>query len=285
MTVPITQIDREGEWWEKIQYNYSGQPEDDVISFGRINSPGDWEIGLDYADRIIQQTLLVIRAIVFPLDEIDPSQFGVINEFSLWTNRPIRLGKPEETVRIDGTSKVITRVGRPIKTYDIHIDLLNNVDEGTLKILDNLLMTEDDITLSKMEYKLLHGFRWIGEATKPDALPAKYLKLATALEFLIGGDTSDEFLATRGITATLAERAAFLLSDFGDRRLEIDREIRSFYGKRSKVVHGDKDTILHEDFAKFGSLVRQIAFAICTKVSEFKTIDDFQRWVNIMKYS
>jgi hypothetical protein len=282
---PITQIDREGEWWEKIQYNYSGQPEDDVISFGRINSPGDWEIGLDYADRIIQQTLLVIRAIVFPLDEIDPSQFGVINEFSLWTNRPIRLGKPDETVRIDGSSNVITRLGRPIKPYNLETDLLNSIGDNTLKIIDNLLVTEGVTNRSKMENKLLHGLRWIGEATKPDALPAKYLKLATALEFLIGGDTSDEFLATRGITATLAERAAFLLGEHGDHRREIDRDIKSYYGKRSKIVHGSGDTVLQEDFAKFGSLVRRVAFAICNKVSEFKTIDDLQRWVNSMKYS
>jgi hypothetical protein len=160
---------------------------------------------------------------------------------------------------------VITRLGRPIKPYNLETDLLNSIGDNTLKIIDNLLVTEGVTNRSKMENKLLHGLRWIGEATKPDALPAKYLKLATALEFLIGGDTSDEFLATRGITATLSERAAFLLGENGD--------------------HGRGDTVLQEDFAKFGSLVRRVAFAICNKVSEFKTIDDLQRWVNSMKYS
>ncbi len=40
-----------------------------------------------------------------------------------------------------------------------------------------------------MQRKLLRGFHWIGEATKPDKIELKVVKLVFGLEAMIGGWT------------------------------------------------------------------------------------------------
>jgi len=281
----VTDEDKITEWWQKVKLNYAGDSETEVFSFGRVSSPGDWEISLDFAQAVVYETLLILRGIGFPFISDDVNQFGVVNEFPVWPNRPFRLHKALETIRIEGSSGVVTRIGPPIRIWRLNNDLLKDVDESIIENLNHLLIADNDLGLTKMQKKFLNGVRWIGEATKPDALPARYLKLATALEYLVGGEPNEEHLTTRGITATLAERTAFLIGKDQDHRLSIDREVRKYYGIRSEIVHGDRDEIDGTEFAKFGSLVRLIVFALCQKLSYFKNVNDLQKWVTRLRYS
>jgi hypothetical protein len=282
---PISEADHKSEWWEKIKLNYSGNVDFEIVSYGRITSPGDWEIALDYAEKVIHESLLIIRGVSFPFVIENINQFGMINDFPVWPNQPYRLNKPDESERLEHSSNVITRLGPPIRIYRLYADLLNLIDSGVITTLNQLLNKDGDTALTEMQRKLLSGLRWIGEATKPDTLASRYLKISTALEYLIGGESSKEHLTTRGITATLAERAAFLLGENKDQRILLDREVKKFYGLRSKIVHGNRDAIDQSDFFRFSLLVRKIALALCYKISTFRRVEDLQKWVLGQRYT
>lgn len=282
---PLTKDDRHSDWWKKVINNFSGNPEWEIRTIGRASCPGDWELALNRAENAIKNSLLVLRGLGFPITSNSISQIGVINEFQSWKTRPLRLYKPEETIRIEYSSDTVTRFGPPIQIWRIFDDLLSDVDSDVIDYINQLIIQENQQRLTNMQQKFIAGLRWIGEATKPDTLPARYLKLAIGLEYLIGGKSRKEYLTKRGITATLAERAAFLLGRDQEHRLSIDKKVKKFYRLRSKIVHGESDTINGTDFVEFGSLVRQIALALCQKTSDFKDIDALQRWVFQLRHT
>ena len=281
----ISEEEKNSEWWQKVKLNYSGNPDLDVLSFGRIVAPGDWELSLDYAENKLRETLLIIRAIGLPFTNNPKNQFGMLNEFSASNNKPFLLHKPNETTRIDGTSEVVTRLGPLIGVYGLKTDLFKSVDENILLLLNQLLTIDNRSLLTDMQVKYISGLIWLGESTKPDKLTFRYLKLSTALEHFIGGESGNEYLSTRGVTATLAERAAFLLGIDPAHRHSIDHKVKHFYGLRSKIVHGNRDVIDETDFSDFGNLVRQIAFALSGNLISFNTVDTLQEWILRMRYS
>ena len=281
----ISEIDYGNGWWDKVKLTYSGKADFEVVTFARVSSPGDEEIALDYAHKKIQETLLILRGIGFPITSEEINQFGILNEFLTWANLPIRLNQAEESIRLEGSSTIVTMIGPPIRIWRIYQDLLDEIDRDILVRMNQIISAEDNASTNQMEPKFIGGLRWLGEATKPDALPVRYLKLSTALEYLVGGEPDKDYLTTRGITATLAERAAFLLGTDKSDRMRVDREIRKYYGKRSKIIHGQEDIIDEKDFNDFGGLVRQIAFALSLNLSQLKTINDLQTWLLSMRYS
>jgi hypothetical protein len=223
----------------------------------------------------------VLRGVSFPFAPYDLIPFGVLNEFLSWQSLPVRLNNLQETVKFEHSPTESTQIEPSVRTYALYADLLNNIDEKVLEFLNQLLSEEAETKLTEMQRKLISGLMWIGEATKPDFLPARYLKLSTALEYLIGG-------ATSGITATLAERVAFLVGRDKDERISIDQLIRSFYGKRSDLVHGRSVTIEMDDYLKFGAVIRNVAFELCKLIDnspKLKTVKNLQKWVLDQRYN
>ena len=135
-----------------------------------------------------------------------------------------------------------------------------------------------------MKKKFISGLRWTGEATKPDILSARFTKLAVALESFIGGDSNVAYLSTRGITATLAERAAFLIGGSIEEKLAIHKKVAALYGKRSKIVHGSSDDLEFKDLKEFSEIIRLVIFSYFNKLDDFNSIDDFQRWILNQRY-
>ena len=105
---------------------------------------------------------------------------------------------------------------------------------------------------------------------------------------MIGGEPNDEELKVRGITAMLAERAAFIAGKDLDDRLAIDKDIRKYYKMRGSIVHGGEGDVSLDDIDGFGKLVRRIAIALLEKPDELGTeisdVDKLQAWVNKQKY-
>ena len=109
------------------------------------------------------------------------------------------------------------------------------------------------------------------------------------METLIGGESNDEDLKVRGITAMLAERAAFITGiDIND-RLAIDKGVRKYYGKRSTLVHGGKAEISLDDVDGFGELVRRLALGLLEKIDELENeisdVKQLAEWIRIQKYT
>lgn len=284
---PITDHDRTTKWWTDTKaYWGQGSPDFHIVSYARVTAPGDLDTSIRYAGSTISEMLLLIRGIAFPFNEEYIPQFGVINDFPAIQNRPYRLGEPKENVRLEGSSNLVTTLGPPTRPYDLREDLLSSLDPTTLSSFIELVRSTGLNPEHKMRAKLLTGFRWIGEATKPDVISARFAKLSFALEALIGGEPKGEkWLTSRGLTAMLAERAAFLVGSSAENRLSIDRDVRDFYGLRSGIVHGKSDKITGKDLLGFAHLVRTVAWSLLTKIDEFSSIDVLQCWVQRQRYS
>jgi len=273
-------------WWKNVEGALGdSNARMSAISFARVKSPGDIEKSIDYASNMVDEILLLIRAIGFPISTKDVPQIGVLNDFSISTSRPFRPQNLRENYRIDFDSKFVKRIGHPIYPLRLHNELLNSINPDILTLLINLIEENGIYPKGEMEAKLMTGLRWIGEATKPDNLSARFVKLTFALEAIIGGESNEEWLTTRGITATLAERAAFLFGESQPQRLQIDKDVKKYYRIRSDIVHGSGYEIADEDLENFGNLVRSVAWATLEKLDDFKNIDSLQKWIVNQRYS
>jgi hypothetical protein len=87
----------------------------------------------------------------------------------------------------------------------------------------------------------------------------------------------------------LAERAAFIAGKDLDDRQKIDKDIRKYYGMRSKIAHGTKIDIELGDINKFGELARSVALALLEKLDELgsnlSTVEKLESWVKTQRYT
>jgi len=114
-------------------------------------------------------------------------------------------------------------------------------------------------------------------------------KISFALETLIGGEPQAEELKVRGVTAMLAERAAFIAGENLGDRLAIDKDIRRYYGIRGNIVHGGKGDVSLDDIDGFGQLIRRLALALLAKLNELgdkiSDVEKLEKWVKEQKYT
>ena len=242
-----------------------------------VKSPGDEHKALLYARDKASQVLDLIRAFCFPFGkDSDKWPMGFPGDVDASHRIPIR--------RSNNTP--ITIIGNPRGDIELHRMILSKFDEKYWKLLNNLILKSNT---NNMERKLIGSIHWLAEATKQDTNNAKFAKVSFALETLLGGEAEDEDLKVRGITAMLAERAAFIAGRNNDDRLSIDKDIRKYYGKRSNIVHGGEGEVILEDIDGFGELVRRLALAMLEKLDEIgdKIIntDDLEKWVKSQRYT
>lgn len=140
-----------------------------------------------------------------------------------------------------------------------------------------------------MENKLLTAIHWLAGSTKPDTSDAKFAKICFAVEALIGSEAKVEDLKVSSLTSMLAERAAFIGGMNFDDRLKIDKQIRKYYQKRSKIVHGETDNVTLEDIDEFGELTRRLVYALLERLDELgadlSDVNKLAEWVKRQKYT
>lgn len=284
--VPIKEEDRQGIWWDFVK-GAIGESTAllCVVSFGRVRVAGDLDNSTIAAGPTVDDALLILRGISFPFTRGELVQIGTVGDVSLNRTQYYRLGKPTENARLEFPSPLVARLGPPLGPYRLREDLLSKVPEADLKNLLQFINTEGFNPAGRMASKVLRGIRWIGEASKIDSIQARFAKLTVALENLIGGEPKDEKLTSVGLTAMLAERAAFLVGSNTDERLAIDKDVRAYYGKRSDIVHGRTVDISDSDFIRFASLVRDVSWALLRRIDEFNSVDELQRWIRQQRYS
>lgn len=281
---PILLPDKKTDWWERAKATLGTSIDNLFLSYARVNVPGDSHTSTKNANELVNEGLLILRGICFSLEFKDIHQFGIINEFPIWESVPYRLDKTTETTRVDANSRFVTSTGPFRFPYKLYKDFLSKIDREKLTRFLKLIEV-GFITNNEINNRILLGFRWLGEATRPDTLSARFAKIAFSLESFIGGEANSKDLTTRGITATLAERAAFSLGNDLDSRKKTDREIRKYYAMRSGIAHGKSQIINPNDFIKFGKLVRRIGWALVDRSAQFNKVNDLQKWVNDRKYS
>jgi hypothetical protein len=280
----INESDKDNEWWKAITRICPEHELPYVNSLAQVKTIGDRLTSLKIAEEKLRDNLNIIRAIGFPFRNDDVDQFGILGEFSVFSTFPFRCHKPEENTSFEYRSGVTLRIGNAFRVLNLHNHILNNIEDDIFIVIDSMLKKEDKF-LSSFEIKTTQGLKWLGEATKPDTLNARIIKLSIALEFLLGGESNKKYITTCGIKASLAERAAFLYSEDPDIREDIDKRIRKFYALRSDIVHGNSSKIktensdLLEQFNEYGNIIRKITFSLVSKFKELKTVDELQKLI------
>ena len=112
----------------------------------------------------------------------------------------------------------------------------------------------DSSQLSDLEKRALRGILWLGKAYSSQRTEDAFLQCAIALEIALVMNQRD--VITPSILYQLAESVAVLLGRNQRERLQIDEEMRKFYGKRSAIVHKGSDEVSREDCERFLSYAR-----------------------------
>ena len=133
-------------------------------------------------------------------------------------------------------------------------------------------------TATTIESKLLTGLEWLGEAAGLGTLRSRYLRIAVAFEAMVG----DQKLQNDGLTAGLAERAAFLVGVTEEERRDIDARVRSLYGRRSRLVHGDERDTDEQSVIDFGHLSWRVATGLAIHLADIG--DDLAGWTKRRRY-
>ncbi|MFH2102425.1 MAG: hypothetical protein ABIJ39_03610 [Chloroflexota bacterium] len=281
---PMTQSDREDSWLTTLHVADDTFLAHSVLSYARVVGRGDLTVAKEEARRIVSETLIFLRAIGFPISIQPQVQFGMLDEYAYSQISPYRSKPPKEKIKLEAAIKTSWKVGPPLRAYNIRTDLLSAIDDQTYRQFDKLIANNYHNPGTEIIRKFLLGLRWLGEATKPDIIEMRFTKLAFALEAFIGGESNQDILTTRGLTATLSERGAFLVGKDEKERIDVHAAIHKYYKFRSSIVHGSTKQIREAEFIDFASLVRRIGWALFHKIEIFKNIDDLQRWVLSQRY-
>lgn len=263
--------------WKKDPTPWPKKP--DVHVFARVNAPGDLEKAVSYTRNQVNIALNILRAICFPFGRgSEHWKVGFIGDYIFPGSTPIRInGKAGSYLLPPSTISL-----------ELRADILRHLQASQWELIKKLILKAES-SRNSMENKLLDGIHWLGESIKPDTNNSKFVKISFALETLIGGEPKAEDLKVRGITAMLAERAAFIAGKDLDDRKAIDKGIRDNYKIRSNIVHGGRKGASLDDIDNFGRLVRRLALALLEMLAELgdaiPNVEELEKWVKRQRYT
>ncbi len=254
-----------------------GGPVDAVISYGVVRqAPGLDSKAWRNALAKVEEVLMILRGIGLP---------------TLWGREWREAGVAG---RGFGSGWVILRrqhrlpwymsmAASPILAFMELEDMLSNYSESEIRLVERIFLKERP---TKIERKALQALSWLGDATFPASNASKFAKLAIAFETAVGGEPSGDYqLREIGITEMLAERTAFLLGRDAENRLLWHKWVKTLYGSRSRVMHGEVEPISESDLSKWALLVWMATRAVLGRTREFSTVEDVARWVRKQRYT
>lgn len=136
----IMDTDRENEWWKKIIG--SGGNSESVRAYARVDSKGDLEKSLQGSRVIVNDMLLFLRAMTFPITAKSQHQFGLLNEHPSILSLPFRIDSFKENYKLEFPVQYSTSIGPGIFSYEVERDLLDQIDKESLEKLNKII--EDD---------------------------------------------------------------------------------------------------------------------------------------------
>lgn len=239
------------------------------------SSGGDNAMRLQNAEAKVNQALNILRAFLYhTVPDLGLKQVGIMGTFhSLQHMYYYEYEKPH--VDTDRWPKYLFGGGWSgiqdiiINEYIIKLVL---VERGFSTL--NGFLTSMPFELAR---KLLRGAEWLGEATKPDTLESKFLKVAFAVDAMVGSESED--IPDKGKRARIAQRSAFLLANNQKYRQQVHDEMSSFVKTRDALAHGGREYISRWDTEKFGAYARTILTKLLLHDPPFKTIKELDKWV------
>ena len=130
----------------------------------------------------------------------------------------------------------------------------------------------------KFSKRIMKAVDWLGEATKPDVLPAKFVKVAFSIDAMVGAEERN--IPDSGKKARIAERAAFLMGPNYRARNMIWDMMSDIIKKRDDIAHGSSDVVITEvDVEEAGKYARGLLAEILLRSPKFKDVAELAKWV------
>jgi hypothetical protein len=243
---------------------------------------GDSDMIVQNAEDKVNQALNILRAFLYPIvPRPTLRQMGIMgSSHSIYKDYFV-----EGTDNSEGKSysEPIVYSGHELSGIDNMVitpyEKKMVLDKNGFNRLNEFLTSSNAPRLQK---SLLRGAEWLGEATKPDTLESKFIKIALSVETMIGEES--DIIPDKGMKARIAERSAFLLADVGEKREGIYIEISGFIGKRNSLVHGSTVTVSQWETERFGMYVSAILKRLLLGDPTFNSIKQLDTWVRRMSF-
>jgi len=236
---------------------------------------GDSDMILQNAETKVNQALSILRAFVYPtVPDTGQKQIGIMGSFyTLPKFYFVEFGDvgTEKSPKRSRGYELFGIMDVTISEY-VTKELL---DKGGFSKLNTFLTSSKT---SKFQESLLRGAQWLGEATKPDTLESKFIKVAFAVDAMVGDEASDK-IPDKGIKARIAERSAFLLASKRKHREQICEEMSRFIAKRNNLAHGSKQVVSQWETERFGAYGRTVLERLLLSDPEFKSTEQLATWV------
>jgi Apea-like HEPN len=107
-----------------------------------------------------------------------------------------------------------------------------------------------------LEQRILAAIQWAGRAASDDRRDKAFLHYCISLEALLRAEGHGE------IAFTFALRGAHVIMQDAGMRAELFRELKAFYGLRSKIAHEGRASVSDTDLKKIEILAKQAIFAV-----------------------
>jgi hypothetical protein len=215
---------------------------------------------------------------------------NIVRAFSF----PIAFNDVLQEIRIEGDFRPLRSFGLLNYTEDrkpgTYVTAIYNVGIGGVIPLDikrylpvmNLIGFGEFLkTISspnKFSKRLMKAVDWLGEATKPDTLPAKFVKVAFSIDAMVGAEERN--VPDAGKRARIAERAAFLMGRSHKARNMVWRAMRKIIEKRDEIAHGGSDVVITEvDIEEAGKYARGLLGELLLRAPRFKDVQELAEWV------
>jgi len=243
-----------------------------ITTIALTSSLGDQATIFENATTKINAAINVLRAFSFPIAHNDVLQeIRIEGDF-----RPLRsfglLGYPP------GINPGIYKVAH----YDIHIGGVIPLEIKRYQPMMNSFGFEEFLKIinsrDKFSRRIIKAVDWLGEATKPDILPTKFVKVAFCIDALVGAEEYN--IPDSGKRARIAERAAFLMGRNYRVRNTVWRAMSEIIKKRDEIAHGGSAIVITEvDVDEAGKYARGLLKELLLRSPKFKDVQQLAEWV------
>jgi hypothetical protein len=235
---------------------------------------GDTHMIRRNAEEKINKAINILRAFIYPINSSFYKEISILGDYSQLNSCELEymIEQKESSKVIEWTSMHNLFPGG-LKEILMNKDLLRDMNYSgfseLLEIIDHG---------SVFSQGIIKAAEWIGEATKPDTIHAKFIKVAFAIDAMIGAE--DENIPDKGKKSRIAERAAFLLFKKYNYRERTRKDMMILFGKRDEIAHGSKDTIITDyDLNTITKYARSILKRLLVVEPKFTSKQKIGEWV------
>jgi hypothetical protein len=125
-----------------------------------------------------------------------------------------------------------------IETIPIDKYLSNDDTNYGFEAMWNLLKLKEP---NEFQKRLILALEWLGQAYRDSSFQNSFIKAAISLEIIF--NYNEETIITSSILHQISENTALILGNNAEECIQIEKEMKKLYSKRSSIVHAGNTDI------------------------------------------